>query len=153
MHEEKKQTISNILLHFSKLAIPSLYFWLSGFFGFFQIWLNILSELLKFGDRQFYLEWWNCSDLEEYWKLWNMPVHNWLVRHLYNPILKRGMSRIQANFITFLVSAFFHEWVVSGAIGVFGYQAFLAILSQAPIIFIQKKINNVKNQKKLLVNN
>jgi diacylglycerol O-acyltransferase 1 len=74
------------------------------------------------------LAWWNCKDLEEYWKLWNMPVHTWFIRHLYNPILKRGISRVYANFITFFVSALAHEWIVSCALGVFGYQAFLAML-------------------------
>ena len=34
------------------------YVWLAGFYAFFHVWLNVLAELLRFGDRVFYLEWW-----------------------------------------------------------------------------------------------
>ena len=37
-----------------KLAIPSMYAWLCGFYCLFHLWLNILAELLQFGDREFY---------------------------------------------------------------------------------------------------
>jgi len=87
-----------------------------------------MAEILRFGDRQFYLDWWNCKDIEQYWKLWNIPVHNWFIRHLYNPLLKRGYSRNISNLIVFAVSAFLHEWVVSGAVGVIGYHAFIGMM-------------------------
>nr|GEU60264.1 diacylglycerol acyltransferase 1 [Tanacetum cinerariifolium] len=57
------------------------------FYCFFHLWLNILAELLRFGDREFYKDWWNAQTVEEYWRLWNMPVHKWIVRHLYFPCL------------------------------------------------------------------
>lgn len=38
----------------SQLALPNLYIWLVMFYSFFHLWLNILSELLRFGDRRFY---------------------------------------------------------------------------------------------------
>ncbi|XP_074317387.1 uncharacterized protein LOC141653504 isoform X2 [Silene latifolia] len=34
--------------------------------------LNILAELLMFGDRKFYKDWWNVRIFEEYWRMWNM---------------------------------------------------------------------------------
>jgi diacylglycerol O-acyltransferase-1 len=34
-----------------KLSIPNLYVWLLGFYVFFHLVLNILAELLQFGDR------------------------------------------------------------------------------------------------------
>lgn len=37
-----------------KLSIPTLYVWLCMFYCFFHLWLNILAELLRFGDREFY---------------------------------------------------------------------------------------------------
>ena len=40
-----------------KLALPCTYVWLAGFYAFFHVWLNVLAELLRFGDRVFYLEW------------------------------------------------------------------------------------------------
>jgi diacylglycerol O-acyltransferase-1 len=35
-----------------------LFVWLLGFYSLFHLWLNILAELLKFGDREFYKDWW-----------------------------------------------------------------------------------------------
>ena len=46
-------------------------------------WLNILGELTRFGDREFYKDWWNAATVGDYWKLWNMPVHKWLLRTVY----------------------------------------------------------------------
>ena len=37
-----------------KLSIPTLYWWLAMFYTLFDLWLNIIAELLRFGDREFY---------------------------------------------------------------------------------------------------
>ena len=37
-----------------KLSIPCLYWWLAMFYTLFDLWLNILAEVLRFGDREFY---------------------------------------------------------------------------------------------------
>lgn len=34
--------------------------------------LNILAELLRFGDREFYKDWWNAQTIEEVG--WNLMV-------------------------------------------------------------------------------
>lgn len=61
-----------------KLGIASTYIWLLVFYGFFHVFLNLLAQLLRFGDRVFYRDWWNSSNLSSYWRLWNLPVHYWL---------------------------------------------------------------------------
>ncbi|KAF9680442.1 hypothetical protein SADUNF_Sadunf06G0121600 [Salix dunnii] len=48
-----------------KLSVPNLYVWLCMFYCFFHLWLNILAELLCFGDREFYKDWWNARNVEE----------------------------------------------------------------------------------------
>ncbi|URE33174.1 O-acyltransferase [Musa troglodytarum] len=48
-----------------KLSIPTLYVWLCMFYCFFHLWLNILAELLRFGDREFYKDWWNAKTIDE----------------------------------------------------------------------------------------
>lgn len=55
--------------------------------------LNIVGELLMFGDRQFYKDWWNCRNLGEYWRTWNMPVHNFFVRHVMQPMVLKVISK------------------------------------------------------------
>ncbi|RWW24958.1 hypothetical protein GW17_00010724 [Ensete ventricosum] len=60
--------------------------------------LNILAELLCFGDREFYKDWWNAKTVEEvrygYWRMWNMPVHKWMIRHIYLPCLRNGLPKV-----------------------------------------------------------
>lgn len=40
-----------------KLAVPSFIVWLLGFYALFHCLLNAIAELLRFADRQFYLDW------------------------------------------------------------------------------------------------
>ena len=69
------------------LAMPSLALWCLMFVGLFELWLSIIAEVTRFGDRLFYKDWWNARKFDEYWRLWNLPVHNWLVRHVFSPVL------------------------------------------------------------------
>ncbi|PFX21679.1 Diacylglycerol O-acyltransferase 1 [Stylophora pistillata] len=92
-----------------KLAVPNHLLWLLFFYAFFHSGLNILAELLRFGDRTFYRDWWNSPNVAYFWQNWNIPVHRWARRHLYIPMLKSGYSSLQAQVAVFLLSAFFHE--------------------------------------------
>ena len=44
-----------------KIAVPNLIIWLLGFYAFFHLYLNLIAELLRFADREFYRDWWNCT--------------------------------------------------------------------------------------------
>ena len=54
--------------------------------------LNTLGEIIGFADRQFYRDWWNASNIKNFWMTWNIPVHKWCVRHLFKPMLYSGYS-------------------------------------------------------------
>ncbi|KAF8036214.1 hypothetical protein BT93_C2043 [Corymbia citriodora subsp. variegata] len=129
-----------------KLSVPNLYVWLCMFYCFFHLWLNILAELLRFGDREFYKDWWNAKTVEEYWRLWNMPVHKWMVRHIYFPCLRNGIPKIVAVVIAFLVSAIFHELCIAVPCHIFKLWAFIGIMFQVPLVlitnYLQNKFNN-----------
>uniref|UniRef100_A0A452Y6J9 Diacylglycerol O-acyltransferase n=1 Tax=Aegilops tauschii subsp. strangulata TaxID=200361 RepID=A0A452Y6J9_AEGTS len=92
-----------------RLSLPNVYLWLCMFYCFFHLWLNILAEILRFGDREFYKDWWNAKTIDEYWRKWNMPVHKWIVRHIYFPCMRSGISKEVAVFVSFFVSAVLHE--------------------------------------------
>jgi diacylglycerol O-acyltransferase-1 len=64
-----------------RLSIANIYLWLLGFYFYFHLYLNLCAEVLRFGDRVYYKDWWNSSDVGSYWRLWNVPVHYWLIRH------------------------------------------------------------------------
>lgn len=116
---------------------------MAGFYSVFHLWFNIIGELLYFGDRNFYRDWWNCRSIEEYWKTWNLPVHFWFIRHVYNPILQLGASKITANLVVFFISAIAHEYLVSVPLGFVSFWAFFAMMLQAPVILIQRKMDKI----------
>ncbi|CAN6457044.1 unnamed protein product [Victoria cruziana] len=136
----------NALERVLKLSVPTLYVWLCMFYCFFHLWLNILAELLRFGDREFYKDWWNARTVEEYWRMWNMPVHKWMVRHIYFPCLRHGLPKGVALVIAFLLSALFHELCVGIPCHIFTMWAFIGIMFQVPLViitsYLQHKFQN-----------
>jgi len=122
-----------------KLSIPSLTVWLLFFYSFFHLYLNIVSELLRFGDRRFYHDWWNSTTIAEYWRKWNLPVHVWLVRHVYFPMRRRRISRIYANAFIFLMSALFHEILSSLPLSLIRFHFFWGMLMQSPLAILTDK--------------
>ncbi|KAL7136785.1 hypothetical protein ABFS83_10G053800 [Erythranthe nasuta] len=125
-----------------KLSVPNLYVWLCMFYCFFHLWLNILAELLCFGDREFYKDWWNARTVEEYWRMWNMPVHKWMVRHIYFPCLRNGISKGIAVLVAFLVSAIFHELCIAVPCHIFKLWAFIGIMFQVPLVIVTNYLQN-----------
>ena len=127
-----------ILERLLKLALPVTYVWLTGFYTFFHVWLNLLAELLRFGDRSFYKAWWNATDFESYWRAWNMPVHCWVVRHAYFPVLRHvTTSKTLTGFLCFTISAALHELVI--ALPLRSYYmplAFLGMMAQVPMLCV-----------------
>nr|QID75817.1 diacylglycerol cyltransferase [Dunaliella salina] len=124
-----------------KLALPNIYCWLVSFYCLFHLWLNIVAEVLHFGDREFYKDWWNAATVGEYWKLWNMPVHKWLLRHVYFPTLRLGLPRWASIILVFFVSAVFHELVLGVPLHLVRMWAFLGIMLQVPLVLITEHIH------------
>ncbi|XP_052233917.1 diacylglycerol O-acyltransferase 1-like isoform X2 [Dreissena polymorpha] len=122
-----------------KLAIPNHFIWLMFFYWFFHSTLNVLAEVLKFGDREFYKDWWNADTVLGFWSSWNIPVHRWATRHLYKPLLKMGWSKLNASIAVFCLSAFFHEYLVSIPLHMFKLWAFMGMLGQVPLALIQSR--------------
>ncbi|KAJ0977461.1 hypothetical protein J5N97_012935 [Dioscorea zingiberensis] len=129
-----------------KLSIPTLYVWLCMFYCLFHLWLNILAELLRFGDREFYKDWWNAKTVEEYWRMWNMPVHKWMVRHIYFPCLRNGIPKGITILIAFFISAVFHELCIAVPCHIFKFWAFIGMMFQIPLVilttYLQKKFRS-----------
>lgn len=101
-----------ILERLFKLASISMAIWLIGFFCVFQSGLNALAEVMRFGDREFYDDWWNSQSVGDYWRLWNKPVTNYFRRHVYIPLVRRGWKPATASVMVFFVSAVLHEMIV-----------------------------------------
>lgn len=54
----KDMDYSRIIERLLKLAVPNHLIWLIFFYWFFHSCLNAVAELLQFGDREFYRDWW-----------------------------------------------------------------------------------------------
>ena len=64
------------------------------------------------------------------------------MRHIYNPLRRRGYSKFYNGLVTFFVSAVFHEYIVSGALGIVSYYAFLAMFMNFPVCIAQEFIKH-----------
>ncbi|ANB13792.1 Are2p [Sugiyamaella lignohabitans] len=127
-----------------RLSTVSIVVWLLGFFFIFQSYLNFLAELLRFGDRDFYQDWWNAGSVGTYWRLWNKPVSNYFRRHFYAPLLKRGWTPMSSSLVVFFISAVLHELVVGiptrNVIGV----AFVCMMLQVPLIMVTAPLEKMR---------
>ncbi|KAK5135532.1 hypothetical protein LTR08_005167 [Meristemomyces frigidus] len=135
----------NLLERILKLSTISLVCWLAGFFAIFQSFLNLLAEVMYFGDREFYSDWWNCCDLRSYWTSWNKPVTHFMKRHIYAPMVGRGVPPPLAQLITFIFSGLLHELLVGvpthNILGV----AFFGMLGQIPLVWLTDPLSKIKS--------
>ena len=125
--------MSNHLTDFRFLALSIVFniSWLAIFYLVFVSFLQLMSELTGCEDRVFFQSWWNAVNLEEFWRLWNLPVHRWCVKHIYRPLVKAGWSKLHAMVVVFLLSAAAHEFIISTMVRVLGHFAFIAFLGQS----------------------
>jgi diacylglycerol O-acyltransferase 1 len=84
------------------LAPATLTLWILAFYCVFHSGLNAQAEMMRFEDREFYLDWClnfnhfkrkgmqlvsffkllNEKAMSEFWRLWNRPVYKWMTRHV-----------------------------------------------------------------------
>jgi diacylglycerol O-acyltransferase-1 len=133
-----RYTYSILAEYWLKLSIANTYLWLLGFYFYFHLYLNLFAELLRFGDRVFYKDWWNSGEVSAYWRLWNLPVHYWLVRHLYFPCVRRNIPRMAATFAVFFFSAVMHEVLISIPFHMLRPWSFLGMMGQIPLVVFTK---------------
>lgn len=86
-------------------------------YGIFHCWLNIFAEILRFGDRHFYDDWWNVTNSVDYLRKWNIPVGSWIFEHLHVPLVNLTGSRPISKIIIYFVSAICHDYILYGIIG------------------------------------
>lgn len=132
-----------ILLDVLRMSVPAAYCWLAFFYMFFHSFMNIMGELCEFGDRRFYSDWWNAGNLSEYWRKWNHPIHNFLIRHIYYPLRRRKISKPLSLFITFMVSAAAHEYIMIGVFRVVNFIAFTLMIVNVPLMVFQEKTKHL----------
>lgn len=88
------------------------------FFGLLHSWMNIFAEITRFGDREFYTDWWNVSNYGAYYRKWNIIVHEFLYYYIYNDSVRFSLGKISSTtskFLVFSISAIVHEFIILSA--------------------------------------
>lgn len=123
-------------------------------FVFYLIWdtiLNLIAELSKFADRDFYGPWWSCVDWSDFLRLWNKPVHRFLLRHVYySSISAFSLPKGWAVLATFLISSIVHEVVMYVVFERWRGFLFLFQMSQIPLAMMSQ--SKFMRDKKVLGN-
>ncbi|KAK0407419.1 hypothetical protein QR680_019188 [Steinernema hermaphroditum] len=112
----------DVVYSFFPSILPGMYCLLMLFYGLLHCWLNMFSEAMQFGDRLFYVNWWNSKNMAEYYRNWNLVVHEWLYAYVYRDLAtliggKKGLKIAQT--VVFFLSAAFHEYWFGVSLRVF----------------------------------
>ncbi|PIO71895.1 MBOAT family protein [Teladorsagia circumcincta] len=127
--------------------VPGIVCLVSLFYGLLHSWLNGFAELMRFGDRQFYMNWWHADNMAEYYRNWNLVVHDWLYAYVYRDVSKlicgrRGLQVAQLG--VFFISALFHEFWFGIAFRVFYPVMFMLYFVFGGIFFSVSRL--IKNK-------
>ncbi|XP_014225840.1 sterol O-acyltransferase 1 isoform X2 [Trichogramma pretiosum] len=125
--------------------LPGLVMFLFGFYCVLHSTQNLFAELLRFADRQFYKDWWNSTSFDAYYRLWNIPVHDWLYEYVYKDVYHatRG-KKLPATLAVFYISAIVHEYILAFAFGFFYPVMFVSFgIMGVLLVFLTKKHSKV----------
>ena len=114
------------------------------FYGLLHCWMNIFGELLRFGDRLFYEDWWTVRDFANYYRKWNIIVHEFLYYYIYQDFIrftKGSFSRNSSKNMVFLISALVHEVIVTCALGFF-FPILFIMFGGPGVVFTKIKFGN-----------
>ncbi|KAJ3121578.1 hypothetical protein HK098_003583 [Nowakowskiella sp. JEL0407] len=144
----EQMQIGKLVERILKLSVVSVLMWLLMFYCFFHSLMNMMAEVLRFGDRRFYEPWWNASDIATYWRLWNLPVYNWGKRHIYLPlIINYKVPSWLATLVVFTVSAVLHELLIGVPVKNLSGWAFWGMMGQIPLMFFTKIWDRIREQR------
>lgn len=112
-------TPERLVVSIFKCMLPAAVLLFIGFFSILHSWLNAFAEMMRFADRQFYRDWWNSTSFGQFYRTWNIVVHDWLYSYIYHDVLSVTMSRALAMTAVFTVSAIVHEYILIVCLGFF----------------------------------
>lgn len=81
---------------------------------------NLFAELLHFGDRRFFTNWWSVTNYREYFIKWNCLVQDWLYEYIYKDCYNYVYAnRFVCSFSVVTISAIVHELLIGLALQLF----------------------------------
>ena len=82
-------------------------------YAFLHAWMNMFAEMLNFGDRLFYKDWFSATDAMDFMRTWNYLIHSWIVEYLYKPVLRSTGSKPFAIFVVMAMAGLVHDYVIN----------------------------------------
>lgn len=99
---------------------PGIIIYVIGFYLVLHVIQNLFAELLRFGDRLFYEDWWTSTGFLNFFRSWNIVVSDWLYTYIYKDVYELVFpSKSLAKLTVFVISALVHEWILYSALGFF----------------------------------
>ncbi|CAK1582030.1 unnamed protein product [Parnassius mnemosyne] len=123
--KEAKVEAGTVVRGMFACMLPGIISFICGFYCLLHAWHNAFAEMLKFGDRRFYGEWWTATQFSWYYRAWNRVVYAWFRDHIYRPLAPLVGSSI-STIVVFIVSSVAHETILVVSFGFF-----------YPVLFIQ----------------
>lgn len=140
------------VITFCDIVLPMFLEYLLTFYLIWHVILNLIAEVTRYADRDFYGHWWSLLDWEEFSRLWNKPVHKFLLRHVYHSSISAfSLSKGSSVLFTFFISSVVHELmmyvVFRRALGfLFFFQMFqlpLILINKSPLLKNHRIIRNM----------
>ena len=110
--------LSDLILTYIKMALLSPLMYFLGSLTIIHAWFNFTAELTRFADREFCLDWWSAGGYTEWYRLWNVPIHDFTTTYIYKS-LKPHVPRAMAGLAVFVLSAFMHDLIIGFTMGFF----------------------------------
>jgi sterol O-acyltransferase len=134
--QERIEAYPYLLLDFT---LPLFVMYLLVFYIIWHAILNGIAELTRFGDREFYGQWWNSVTWDQFAKEWNTPVHRFLLRHVYHSSISAfQVSKPTATLITFFLSSLVHELVMFSIFKKVRWYCMFFQMNQIPLIALSR---------------
>lgn len=114
-------SVKTLVLSIFHATLPGTLMLLLSFFGLLHCWHNAFAEMLRFADRMFYKDWWNSTSFSNYYRTWNVVIHDWLFYYVYQDLLwlLKRKFRSAVTLAVFLMSASVHEYAFTMSLGYF----------------------------------
>lgn len=102
-----------------------------------QILTNILAEVTRHADRDFYGVWWGSGDFREFCRNWNKPVNGFLNTYIYKELRSKDLGFSFSLAITFLVSAICHEIIMFTVCRSLSPYIFTTMMLLVPVLMLE----------------
>ena len=124
-------------------CILGVVYFVSIHFVYAHLTQNISANLLKFGDRRFYDDYWSVIDPGLRAKNYCRIVADWLDVHVYNPVVAKTNNKGLGSIVVMLVTAAALEYIVSFSNGFILLLVSSLMFTFAPALLMHKAMNKL----------